>query len=134
MRFKCEVCPFLGMGTPCPRIADCEPGSPAYSAEERANPVLAKPMWEQMRAFGDALVKHAQNGFREVPKGVQEERLSICRKCVHYDANFVRCLACGCYLMKKTAWATEECPIGLWGTAIDEKAPTNPSPPPCGCH
>lgn len=46
---------------------------------------------------------------------ISEERLTICRKCEHFDSeNENRCKKCGCYMDYKTLLKDAECPIGLW--------------------
>lgn len=41
-----------------------------------------------------------------------DERLDICKKCVHYIQG--RCAVCGCILKYKTKMETEKCPIDKW--------------------
>lgn len=52
-----------------------------------------------------------------VPDDVQRERIEICGACEFQRADG-RCSKCGCYVtsavLRKTAVATERCPIGKW--------------------
>ena len=41
-----------------------------------------------------------------------DERMTICKKCVHYVKG--RCSICGCILTAKTKMDTEKCPIDKW--------------------
>ena len=64
--------------------------------------------------FGEAIVKHAANGFSQVSDEVYEKRLNICRSCEHFDAQLTKCNHCGCLLNIKARWPTEACPIKKW--------------------
>lgn len=74
--------------------------------------------------YSQAVTRHVLNHRTKVPLEVQEERLAICRECIHrvpdpegYDREG-RCSytdahgvgRCGCKLTHKTSWASEECP------------------------
>lgn len=75
--------------------------------------------------FSVALVQHVADGLIHTPKEIYEERLNICRGCPFRDpeSNLLICTHedCGCYIETKVTWASEECPIGLWGKYTDSK-------------
>lgn len=43
-----------------------------------------------------------------------EERMNICRACIHYDEPEEGCKKCGCYLMNKARDPFASCPIEKW--------------------
>ena len=45
---------------------------------------------------------------------VYEERLDICRACVHYDEPENGCKQCGCYLTLKAKDPFASCPLTKW--------------------
>jgi len=62
--------------------------------------------------FTKAAVKHAANGFKNVPETVYNSRMEICNSCEKLDNG--NCSECGCVVKLKTAWASEKCPIDKW--------------------
>jgi DTW domain-containing protein YfiP len=50
------------------------------------------------------------------PVPVQNGRLGECYSCVHLDPIDDQCKLCTCFVVAKAALATEECPVGKWGT------------------
>ena len=75
--------------------------------------------------FSKAAIKHIANGLEHTSKEVQEKRRSFCLQCPFIDpvSPVLICTheKCGCYIDSKVIWASEECPIGLWGKYIDDK-------------
>lgn len=70
--------------------------------------------------YGEAVVKHAVDGFANVPENVYNERLAVCSECpLMIDKE---CGICGCPIVKKALWASESCPAqpSKWG-AYNEK-------------
>ena len=52
---------------------------------------------------------------------ISEERLTICRKCEHFDKeNGNRCKKCGCFMMGKTMFMDSKCPVGKWDKVVVE--------------
>lgn len=47
-----------------------------------------------------------------------EERLDICRKCEHFNADSSQCNRCGCFMDYKTLLPFATCPIGKWGSDL----------------
>lgn len=76
--------------------------------------------------FSKAVVKHAADGFREVDDKTQQYRLSICGQCEHLDTKR-DCNLCGCPVDRKTKWASEQCPVGLW--PVHDPTPPADQPP-----
>lgn len=58
--------------------------------------------------YGEAVIKHAVDGFANVPENVYDERLAVCSECpLMIDKE---CGVCGCPVVKKALWASESCP------------------------
>jgi hypothetical protein len=99
-----------------------------WDGEEEQRPVISQgtpprvptstgPSWLQVGFnFALAMAKAAANGFKTVSPELFEARLAACQDgpCPHL--NGVRCLhqKCGCFVNKKAALASEDCPIGRW--------------------
>ena len=68
------------------------------------------------------VAKNAINGKSIfVPEDIKKARLKKCSKCEwlyksSVDESYMKCMACGCPLLKKTSVASAECPKGKWGT------------------
>jgi hypothetical protein len=68
------------------------------------------------------VAKHAiKNKSILVPEDVKKERLKKCFKCEYLykstvDETYIKCMACGCPLLKKTSFSSSKCPKGKWGT------------------
>ena len=62
--------------------------------------------------FIKASKRHAEDGFKDVTIEEYRERLSICNKCPFQKDG--ECLECGCILVKKAWWRSEDCPIDKW--------------------
>ena len=75
--------------------------------------------------FSGALVRHVTNGLEYTSEEVRRERLNICLGCPFRDPKSTVLICthkdCGCYLESKVSWASEECPIGLWGKCTGDK-------------
>lgn len=71
------------------------------------------PSTLQMAAnFAKALASHVASGGQEATPEELRIRLMICSDCP--NRNVDACSICGCFLAKKAAWATQQCPIGRW--------------------
>jgi ribosomal protein L32 len=68
-----------------------------------------------------SLFHHAKDGFKNVESDLQKRRLEICQKCEYYKEDNISCKKCGCYLLIKTSWASESCPVGKWGSENHQK-------------
>jgi hypothetical protein len=72
--------------------------------------------------------KHLANGAELVSVNVHKERLLICQGCEFFNnenPKKPRCGKCGCFLHKKTSWASESCPIDKWGAIAKKNKPCN---------
>lgn len=108
-------------GENTPRLCELvDPANKAFNRkyigflQERASPApKTKPgIMTKALNYGKALAKHAVNRFGHADKATQDQRLAICRAC---DLRIEdQCGSCGCPLAKKTSWASESCPVGLW--------------------
>jgi hypothetical protein len=47
-------------------------------------------------------------------KKISEERLSVCKSCVHIDLARMKCRKCGCFMEYKSLLMDAECPIDKW--------------------
>lgn len=47
-------------------------------------------------------------------KRISEERLKICRSCIHIDLARMKCQKCGCFMEYKSLLPNAECPIEKW--------------------
>lgn len=65
--------------------------------------------------YGEAVVKHALDGFTNVPEAVEKERLDTCLSCPLLVQG--ECGVCGCPVATKVKWASESCPAqpSRWG-------------------
>ena len=80
---------------------------------------------KNLSQFASNVAKDAiTSGSLFVSKEVQQERLSICHQCEHYDPAQERCKQCGCFLEHKTKFSSGSCPINKWvqseGAGTDE--------------
>jgi hypothetical protein len=69
---------------------------------------------EMARNFIQSAASHLANGMKNASPETIEERLSICDTCEFKIQEQNRCGKCGCFLGKKTQWASSHCPIGKW--------------------
>jgi len=69
--------------------------------------------------FANSLYNHVQSGFKQVDDKTKEARLEICKSCEFYEDSLIRCNQCGCFLLIKAAWASENCPLQKWSTDIN---------------
>ena len=80
------------------------------------------------KRFAKSAVKHVASGGAKVRASVYKQRLQICRDCEHYNnenPQHPRCNECGCFLLVKTSWASESCPLQKWVATEKKKG--------CGC-
>lgn len=75
-----------------------------------------------------AVIKHVANGMVNVSDSVKEERMNICKSCPLFNSSNTTCNQCGCYLVEKTKWASEKCPIDKWGEIKTQSSGG------CGCN
>ena len=122
MSNKCDHCPRLGDSRACPGERSrfvCERAhQPGLIAQLRAsNPAEGPGLLRKAVNFTSAVVAHVAAGMPQARDAVQASRMATCRenRCGYYGAGD-RCLhnACGCYLVVKTGWDNEKCPIGYW--------------------
>lgn len=59
-----------------------------------------------------AMSKHVAGGLKEVGFADYADRLNVCKGCELRDKN--KCTDCGCFLLKKAWWRSEDCPKGKW--------------------
>lgn len=53
----------------------------------------------------------------------QKRRMDICKACMFYSADDVRCRKCGCFLNQKTSLTSSKCPLNYW--VVSETATTD---------
>lgn len=58
--------------------------------------------------FIEALAKHIADGLANVSAAQLQERLAACEGCG--KRNGFRCSLCGCAILKKAPWRSENCP------------------------
>lgn len=63
-------------------------------------------------SFGQAVVKHVTTGMEVVSDEVYESRMRACNACPFKEEN--SCKMCGCNLLVKAKWKTQQCPDGRW--------------------
>ena len=59
-----------------------------------------------------AAAKHVAGGLKEVSFEVYSDRLATCKDCEFREKN--KCNDCGCFILKKAWWKTEDCPQHKW--------------------
>jgi hypothetical protein len=64
---------------------------------------------QKAKSVTSAIVKHVAAGLPTIPDEVKENRLAICRGCIHYDNG--TCKVCGCSLFAKCSLPKERCPL-----------------------
>ena len=101
-------------------------GMPAKKDKKENKTIVQKSV-----SLARSAVRYGMNGFRNVSTEAREKRLDICKKCEFYDNENTSCKECGCYLMVKTSWASESCPLDKWG---QEPVLTNKPKKGCGCN
>ena len=74
-----------------------------------------------IRSFWGSVARWAASGFPVSTAGEFQRRLDACIACDKWDKEGFggsgRCSVCGCSTQAKLRIATEECPIGKWGSA-----------------
>ena len=86
----------------------------AFGGRETEDPSVLK----LASNFATASIKELSSfirGDKPVSKEEKEKRMKICESCVFFETRSKRCKKCGCFLLMKTAWRTQVCPIGKWG-------------------
>lgn len=65
--------------------------------------------------FLKALYRYAVYGhFKKVPFNVFSKRINQCSNCEYLNKDKWNCSVCGCFLIKKSQWITEDCPKSKW--------------------
>lgn len=86
--------------------------------------------------FINSASQYLLNGMPNVSPEAKAKRLEICQSCDKFNPNGFRCNECGCFLLIKTGWATEKCPLNKWTEELPQQ--NNPDPLPhkrdCGCN
>ena len=77
-----------------------------------ADTITAPSLLGMAARFTKAAVRHAADGMTEVASEQQAARLAVCQTCPYAANN--RCGVCGCFLSKKAAWRSEDCPLEKW--------------------
>lgn len=75
--------------------------------------------------FSNSLYNHMQSGFKQVDTKTKDKRLEVCKTCEFYEDSLIRCKQCGCFLLIKTGWASEDCPLQKWNTEINIQEQTS---------
>ena len=84
--------------------------------------------------FINSATNYITNGMPNVLPETRNKRLEICHSCDKFNPTGMRCNECGCFLLIKTNWATEKCPLDKWGAEIStEIPPPQPHQKDCGC-
>ncbi len=100
-----------------PAAVEFEAWLPRALSRGRVYPV-GPGMVSKVRNFLKSSVKHVRNGRRKATKETREWRLAICKGCRLFNRGRCRHPRCGCSLRRKIAWASESCPIGMWGREL----------------
>jgi hypothetical protein len=62
-----------------------------------------------------ATAKHIMNDMKECTDEQLEERLGVCNGCEEWrDGDICTHPECGCALVRKAEWQSEDCPEGKW--------------------
>lgn len=67
-----------------------------------------------VKNFVNASARIIASGFEVVSKEEYENRLNICHNCPSLDTKEKRCMECGCWVEKKSAFSAEHCPLKKW--------------------
>jgi len=62
--------------------------------------------------FLRALYYFLKRGCETLPKAKRDERLAMCKRCIHLKDH--RCQLCGCWVALKTYCVDEHCPEIQW--------------------
>ena len=61
-----------------------------------------------------AVSKHIADNRVELTQSKVQERLDICNQCVNHEKGVCNHPECGCALIRKALWRSEDCPEGYW--------------------
>lgn len=95
-----------------------------------------KMKMQQVGSFANSLYNHMRNGLQNASLEDQNKRMSECENCDKFIRESITCGECGCFLLIKTSWASEKCPLDKW-QATNPAAPPppmNPAGGDCGCN
>lgn len=82
-------------------------------ASGNASPKYPPNLLQKVQSFGNAVIEHAKDGFKNVSDEIYEERMSICKSCEHFTEQQT-CKLCTCRMQTKCQWASSECPLKKW--------------------
>lgn len=71
-------------------------------------------MIKKILHFIPALIKRILTGRKNVTNESYLVRIKICNNCKFRDVTKNECSICGCPVMKKAWWASENCPKKYW--------------------
>lgn len=74
-------------------------------------------VFKMARSFAGAAaeeIKAIASGVDSISKEEKQKRLDICSSCDFFEKKHGRCKKCGCILLLKASWRSQECPIGKW--------------------
>ena len=77
---------------------------------KKSKPSLGK----MVKNFAKAAVEFAAEGFPVVDEEVYKERINTCLNCPELIQYKMQCNNCGCFVTKKAAWKTQNCPLKYW--------------------
>jgi hypothetical protein len=80
--------------------------------QAEAEATSAPSLLKQAGNLTKAVSKHVAGGLKEVSFEVYSDRLATCKDCEFREKN--KCLDCGCFILKKAWWKSEDCPQGKW--------------------
>lgn len=70
--------------------------------------------WDKVKNFSLAFFKHAVHGFQQCALEDIEQRKNICSLC-EFNKNWVcQRKSCGCSILEKIEWKSEDCPEKKW--------------------
>ncbi len=73
------------------------------------SPNLLQKAWN----FAKASAEFIKEGMPVVPEEVYNSRMNVCTSCPLLNEDST-CSSCGCFMPKKSGWATAFCPEGKW--------------------
>ena len=75
-------------------------------------------IWRRALNYAVAVSRHAKDGFAILPDREIAARLAVCVDCDRFEEREGRPICgdarCGCFLVKKAGWRSEDCPQGKW--------------------
>lgn len=65
------------------------------------------------QAAKSALLGFLRSGKVKTTNDLQKQRIQVCLECEKLSEDF-RCHVCGCFVKKKAALMTQDCPLKKW--------------------